>query len=117
MKELKYTKIGDYYILDLKYPTAKPSYGKYGMMREDYLKKHKTGLWSRLILNGTLTEHLNEIDKTARVRIELMMPQLMKDAGITEKLKMTDQLKWVGLMNNCKSQAEEIIISELIHES
>ena len=117
MKELTYTKNGDYYIPDINHSTVKPSYGKYGMMREEYLKKHKTSLWNGLILNGTLTEHLNEIDKTARKRIELMMPKLMKDAGITDELKKADPLKWIGLMNSCKAQAEEIIIAELIYEN
>ncbi len=115
MKELTYTKHGDYYLPNLTYPATKPTYSKYGMMREDYLKQHNPGLWNRLILRGKLTEHLNEIDKTARERIERMMPELMKSAGATEELKATDQLKWVGLANNCKAAAEEIIRAELIN--
>ena len=115
MKELTYTKHGDYYLPNISYPTTKPTYGKYGMMREDYLKQHNPGLWNRLMLRGKLTEHLNEIDKTARERIELIMPKLMKDAGVTEELKATDQLKWVGLLNACKSQAEEIVFAELVY--
>ena len=116
MKELTYTKYGDYYLPNLTYPMTKPTYGKYGMMREDYLKQHNPGLWNRLMLCGKLTEHLNEIDKTARERIELMMPELMKSAGATEELKATDQLKWVWLMENCKAVVDEIVITELVYD-
>ncbi|MGN0150153.1 MAG: TnpV protein [Clostridia bacterium] len=115
MTELTYTKNGDYYLPNLTYPQTEATYGKYGMMREDYLKQHKQGLWNRLILHGELIQHLNEIDKTARERIELMMPDLMKTAGVTEELKKTDQLKWVGLMNACRAQAEEIVLTELVY--
>ncbi|MGN0682113.1 MAG: TnpV protein [Oscillospiraceae bacterium] len=115
MTELTYTKNGDYYLPNLTYPETETTYGKYGMMREDYLKRHKQGLWNRLILHGELIQHLNEIDKTARERIELMMPELMKTAGVTEELKKTDQLKWVGLMNACRAQAEEIVLTELVY--
>ena len=86
-----------------------------GMMREDYLKQHNPGLWNRLMLCGELTEHLNEIDKTARERIERMMPELMKSAGVTEEPKRMNPLKWVGLVNACKSQAEEIVFAELVY--
>ena len=115
MAELTYRQNGDYLIPNLNYPEVKATYGKYGMMREDYLREHRTGLWNRMILHGELIPHLNEIDKTARERIDLMMPELMAAAGITEELKATDQLKWVGLMNSCKAQAEEIILSELVY--
>ncbi|MGN1137532.1 MAG: TnpV protein [Oscillospiraceae bacterium] len=115
MTELTYTKNGDYYLPNLTYPKTETTYGKYGMMREDYLKQHKQGLWNRLILHGELIQHLNEIDRTARERIELMMPELMKTAGVTEELKKTDQLKWVGLMNACRAQAEEIVLTELVY--
>ena len=114
MKELAYTKYGDYYLPNLTYPTTKPTYGKYGEMYEDYLKQHNPGLWNRLMLCGKLTEHLNELDGTARERIERMMPKLMETAGITDELKRTDPLKWVGLINNCKAQAKEIVLEELI---
>ncbi len=102
-------------LANISYPTTKPTYGKYGLMREDYLKQHNPELWNRLMLCGKLTEHLNEIHKTARERIELMMPELMKSAGATEELKRTNPLKWVGLINACKSQAEDIVFAELVY--
>ena len=114
MKELTYTKVGDYYLPNLYYPETKRTYGKYGMMREEYLKNHKTGLWNRLILQAELVPHLNEIDRIARERLETILPDLMKNAGVTEGLKQQDPLKWVGLANACKAQAEEIIFDEII---
>jgi len=114
MKELTYRKVGDYYIPNLTYPETKRTYGKYGMMRKDYLKNHRTVLWNRLILRGELISHLNEIDRIARERLETILPGIMKSAGVTEELKQKDQLKWVGLANACKAQAEEIIFDEII---
>ncbi len=114
MKKITYRKVGDYYLPNLYYPETERTYGKYGMMREDYLKNHKTGLWNRLILHAELVPHLNEIDIIARKRLEIILPDLMKSAGVTEELKQKDQLKWVGLANACKAQAEEIIIYEII---
>ena len=89
--------------------------GKYGRMRRTYLKEHRPGMFNRLTLNGTLFSHLLEIEDTANSRLEQMMPQLAKAAGATEQLKASDQMKWAGLMNTCKAQAEEIIMSELIY--
>ena len=65
--------------------------------------------------NADLPQHLLEIDETAQSRLEQMMPQLAKEAGATEELKASDPMKWVGLMNNCKAQAEEILMAELIN--
>ena len=114
MKELTYRKVGDYYLPNLSYPKTKRTYGKYGIMREEYLKNHKTGLWNRLILRAELVPHLNEIDRIARKRLEIILPDLMKSAGVTEKMKQKDPIKWVGLANACKAQAEEIILYEII---
>lgn len=117
MTELTYTKNGDYRIPDLKLseePESKPL-GKYGMLRKTYLQEHRPILWNQMILSETLFPHLREIDETARQRLEQMMPELMKLAGVTENLKTSDQMKWVGLMNACKAQAEETILNELVY--
>ena len=117
MTELTYTKNGDYRIPDLKLsedPESKPL-GKYGMLRKTYLQEHRPILWNQMILSETLFPHLREIDETAHRRLEQMMPELMQSAGVTEALKARDPMKWVGLMNTCKAQAEEIILSELIY--
>ena len=113
---LTYTMNGDYQIHDLKL-TEQPEkpLGKYGRMRKAYLKEHRPLIYNQLLLTEKLYPHLIEIDETAQSRLEQMMPQLAKDAGATEQLKASDPMRWVGLMNTCKAQAEEILMAELIH--
>ena len=89
--------------------------GKYGRMRQRYLEQHKPILFQTMLLNGELTAHLREIDKTANEQLNSLMRVLAKEAGATEQLKATDQLAWVGLMNNLKAQAEELILTELVY--
>ena len=113
---LTYTMNGDYQIPDLKL-TEQPEkpLGKYGRMRKAYLKEHRPLIYNQLLLTEKLYPRLIEIDETAQSRLEQMMPQLAKDAGATEQLKARDPMRWVGLMNTCKAQAEEILMAELIH--
>lgn len=115
MKELTYIRVGDYYIPDLVLAEQpdKPI-GKYGRMRQRYLKEYRPVLYNSLLLTEKLYPHLLEIDKAANERMDILMPQLMKAAGVTEKLKAADQMKWVGLANACKAQAEEIVYQELV---
>lgn len=113
---LTYTKVEDYMIPNLALSEQpQRELGRYGRMRRTYLKEHRPGLYNRLILKGQLFSHLLEIEDTAAARLARMMPELAKAAGATEALKAADQMKWVGLMNNCKAQAEEIILAELIY--
>ena len=84
-------------------------------MRQTYLREHRPILWNQMILTETLFPHLREIDEAANRRLEQMMPELMKSAGATEEMKASDPLTWVGLMNTCKAQAEEVILAELIY--
>ena len=117
MTELTYMKNGDYRIPDLKLseePGSKPL-GKYGMLRKTYLQEHRPILWNQMILEETLFLHLLEIEQAAQSRLEQMMPELAAEAGATEALKARDPMKWVGLMNTCKAQAEEVILAELIY--
>ena len=113
---LTYTMNGDYQIPDLKL-TEQPEkpLGKYGRMRKAYLKEHRPILYNQLLMSEKLYPHLIEIDETAQSRLEQMMPQLAAAAGATEQLKASDPMRWVGLMNTCKAQAEEILMAELIH--
>lgn len=117
MNELTYTRVGDYYIPNLKL-TEQPDkpIGKYGRMRRQYLKEYRPALYSSLLLSEKLYPHLLEIDEAANRRMDILMPQLMKAAGVTEELKAADQMKWVGLANALKAQAEEIILEELIFD-
>lgn len=116
MKELTYTRVGDYYIPNLKL-TEQPDkpIGKYGRMRGRYLKEYRPALYSSLLLSEKLYSHLLETDEAANARMEILMPQLMKAAGATEELKAAEQMKWVGLTNNCRAQAEEIVLHEIIY--
>lgn len=113
---LTYTQVGDFLIPNLALPEQPDrDLGKYGRMRRTYLKENRPGLFNRLTLDGTLFSHLLEIEDAANSRLEQMMPRLAEAAGATEQLKASGQMKWAGLMNSCKAQAEEIILSELIY--
>ena len=116
VNNLTYTMNGDYQIPDLKL-TEQPEkpLGKYGRMRKAYLKEHRPLIYNQLLLTEKLYPHLIEIDETAQSRLEQMMPQMAKEAGATEELKASDPMKWVGLINTCKAQAEEILMAELIN--
>ncbi len=115
MTELNYRTSGDYLIpeLTLTEQEQKPL-GKYGRMRKKYLQEQRPVLWNQMILSETLYPHLREIEEAANRRLEQMLPALAKAAGATEELKASDPMAWVGLMNSCKAQAEEVILSELI---
>ena len=115
MSELNYVKNGDYLIPDLSLTGENEApLGRYGRMRRRYLEEHRPVLFNSLLLSEKLYPHLREIETAANCRMEQMMPGLMNAAGITEKLKAEDPLRWTGLMNNCKAQAEETILRELI---
>ena len=115
MKHLQYVPNGDYLISELEAPEPLPRpIGKYGRMRRDYLQANHPILFNQLVLSGNLYPHLLEIEQAANDRLEQMMPMLAKEAGANEQLKATDPMRWVGLMNTCKAQAEEIIFHELI---
>lgn len=89
--------------------------GKYGLMRWEYLKNHRRGEYIKLLMEGKLNEYLHEVDEECHKRVELVMEQMKAGAGITEELKASDQMKWVGLMNNVRSAAEEIVAKEIIY--
>ena len=113
---LTYIRVGDYYIpnLALDPEPEKPArdIDKYGRMRLTYLKQHRRKLYRELVDTGKLQAHLLDINDTANEWLDRMM--LAKAAGATEELKARDQMAWVGLMNCCKAQVEEVIFAELI---
>ena len=112
---MSYTLHGDYYLPDLVLNEAEPTYGKYGMLRKQFLKEHRSAKYQYLLLTGKLTEHLNQIDQEARKQVEILMEQMVKKQGATEELKAQDQMKWVRLMINIKSSAEEIVVKNTIY--
>ena len=112
-----YTRCADYYIpnISLSETLDHKPIGKYGRMRKAYLQEQRPVLWNHMILSETLYPHLREIDETTNRRLYQMMPELMALNGVTEELKASDPMRWVGMMNSIKSQAEEIILNELIY--
>ena len=116
MSELRYVRSGDYLIPDLTLnEKAYPPLGKYGRMRERYLREHRSLLYSTMLLAGRLGEHLHEIDDAAQKRMDQLMRQMAETAGITEELKERDPMRWVGEMNAIKAQTEETVFEELIY--
>ena len=112
----KYIQCGDYLIPDLGLTEQEQKpLGKYGRMRREYLEKNRSGLYTRMILDGTLMEHLHEIDDTCQKRLDQMIPQMANAEGVTESLKAKNQMLWVGKMNELRTSAEEILLNELIY--
>ena len=105
---LSYTLYGDYYFPDLEINEEEPTYGKYGIMRKQFLKEHRSARYQYLVLTGKLTEHLNQVDKETREKVEMLVEQMDERWGVTEELKLQDQMEWVRRMNNIKNVAEEI---------
>ena len=112
---LNYTLHGDYYLPDLEINEEEPTYRKYGIMREQFLKEHRSARYQYLVLTGKLTEHLNQVDKEVREKVEILMEQMAEQWGVTEELKMQDQMEWVRRMNNIQATAEEIALKEIIY--
>ena len=111
---LSYTMHGDYYLPDLVVNEEEPTYGKYGMLRKQFLKVHRPARYQYLLMTGELTAHLNRVDQEAREQVKTLVKQMVKKQGV-EQLKMQDLMKWVGLMNNIKACAEEIVLKESIY--
>ena len=110
---LKYELVGDYYYPCLEAPEA-PRVGRFGMMYHDYLRTHKKVTYSGLMLSGKLKEHIEDVDRQAEDIFSKLVDQMKQAEGITEQLKASDQLKWVGMMNNIRGRAEEIVRSEVV---
>ena len=110
--ELNYIKCGDYYIPDIKLKNPNIRLGKWGRMRREYLRQARPILFSDMVLSETLYEHCAEVEATAKSRMELIVPQLMKHYG--EQLKAENQMEWVQRMNTIHHQIEGILLTELI---
>ena len=112
---LNYTLHGDYYLPDLEINEEEPTYGKYGIMRKQFLKEHRSARYQYLVLTGKLTEHLNQVDKEVREKVEILMEQMAEQWGVTEELKMQDQMEWVRRRNNIKNVVEGMVLLEMIY--
>lgn len=114
--KIEYRKCGDYYIPNITAPNIKDlKISKYGKLRLKYLKENKKAEYTVLLMDNKLQEHLVQIDKQASEKFEFLMKQLVEKENINEELKATNQLEWIGKMNNIKNAIEEIILNELIY--
>lgn len=111
---LTYTMQGDYLIPDLVAPES-PTVGKFGMLRRTFLRENKGGIYTGMMLNGTLNRHLEEIDRQATRMMDTLVERLKAQNGVTEKLKADDQMEWVRRMNGIRDQAEEVVLHDLIY--
>lgn len=113
---ISYKLVGDYYLPNLTLEQEeKITLNKYGLLRLDYLKKHKKADYIMLFMNKELNKHLKEVQETAQIRVNELVEQLKAKSNLTENIKNTDILYWVGTMNVIKNQAEEIVLKELIY--
>ena len=111
-----YTPVNGVLLPDLLQDAPPPgSLGKYGRMRKRYLEQKHDGTFSALVLSGKLTQHLQDIDQTAREQMASLTRQLAAAEGVTEALKSRDQMEWVRRMNSIRNRVEEMVKNELIY--
>ena len=118
MAELTYTQVGDYLIPDLtmdgESEAEEMPLGKYGMLRETFLKEHHHGTYTSMLLTGRLEPHLREIGRQAQEQVDRMVDELKKRNGVDEAMKARDQMGWVQAVNSFTAQAEEIVLTEIV---
>jgi len=112
---LDYMLVGDYYIPMLALPEENRPIGYWGMLRKEYLKKHKLGLYSYLLLTGKLDSYLADLNEQAQERYELIEAKMRSAEGVTEKLKARNLMEWVRQCNNIGNRVQEIVLSELVY--
>lgn len=113
---IEYHLEGDYYIPTLAMPKQeKITLNKYGRMRLKYLKEYKKAEYTIMLMEGTLNTHLKEIQETANDRVQQIINELKAQSNLTEDMKNTNMLYWIGTMNSIKAQSEEIVFSELVY--
>ena len=113
---ISYTKNGDYLLPNLILEDKKQyNIGKYGLLRLNYIKKYKLGLYFDLLASDKLNEYLDNIDTTVIEKVQKLIKELTEKENITEELKSSNQMLWIGKMNNIKNISEEIILKEYIY--
>ena len=113
--EIDFVKVGDYYIPALTVPDKRYAIGKYGMLRRTFLQEYHNTIYSVRMMNGTLLQHLEDVNKLCCDELDRLIPTMSKNEGITEALKSTDQMEWVRQMNSVKSRAEEFILRNYVY--
>ena len=112
--EISYTRVRDYYLPNLAAPES-PKVGRWGMLRFNYLRKHREALYTIMLMEGTLNPHLEDVDRQAQEMEQHLISQLAQQEGITEQMKAENQLEWVARMNGIWNRAEQIVLNELIY--
>ena len=114
--EISYSRSGDYLIPNIAMDSqSQGNIGKFGRLRKQFLKEHRPARYQYLLMTGELTAHLNRVDQETREQVETLVKQMVGKQGVTEQLKMQDLMKWVGLINNIKACAEEIVLKESVY--
>ncbi len=112
---LEYELVGDYYLLaGDDEPEEQRHIGKWGMLRDEYLRNHRRAIRSGLVISGKLHDHLADIEEQASEMLSQLEKQMAEREGVTEQLKARDQMAWVGAMNSIRNRAEEIVLNEII---
>ena len=112
--KIQYIRVGDYSIPDLELPQESRPIGRWGRVCREYLREHKPIQYNCLLLSGKLWTYLADLNEQTQDRLERIIEQMKIAEGITEALKASDPMAWVGAMNNIRARAEEIIREELI---
>ena len=112
---LDYVLVGDYYLPVLSSPEETRPIGCWGMLRKEYLKEHKSGMYSCLLLTARLDSHLADVNEQAQERFELIEAQMRSAEGVTEDLKAQNPMEWVRRANNIRNRAQEIVSNELVY--
>ena len=113
--KIEYTKVGDYYLPNLYYPEETRPIGCWGMLRKEYLKEHKSGTYTYLLLIARLDSYLADVNEQAQERFDLIEAQMRHAEGVTEDMKVQAPMEWVRRGNNIRHRAAEIIKDELIY--
>ena len=111
-----YTLVGDYYLPDIALPEETRPIGKWGRMHRDYLEQNHPIRFDDLVLSGQLWTYLADLNEQAQERLSLIIEQMKASEGVTEELKVTNQMTWIGAMNSIRNRAEEIILREMIYD-
>lgn len=113
--KIEYTKVGDYYLPNLDYPEEARPIGCWGMLRKEYLKAHKSGTYTYLLLTARLDSYLADLNEQTQERYELIEAQMRSAEGVTEELKACNPMEWVRRVNNIRNRVQEIVLSELVY--
>ena len=115
INNMDYVLVGDYYIPDLKLPNEERPIGKYGRMYREYLKEHNPMRFNDLVLDGQLWTYLADLNEQAQERLSLIVEQMKASEGVTEELKVGDQMAWIRAMNSIHNRAEEIVLEKIVY--